>query len=317
MATNVVSTTDSKEDVTHAMGMYSKKTGEDQPAPAAEKPVVETPEASGASENAKIATEAHDADDSDDGESEETAEGAIDAKPKKKGGFQKRIDKLTKERTLASQERDYWKEQALKAGTKPADEAVKAVETKTASAKDAKPNPDDFQTVGDYYEAVAEWKFEQKEKAKEQASLVARAKTEQEKTVTTFQSKVKEFQKTATDLHEVLENVDHIVLGPALQDIFLTSDNGPELMYDLAKDPAEYERINKMSPLAAAREMGKREAKMSSAVSSQEVTETKTTKAPPPVKPITGKSASVSTKDPGDMTYQEYKEWHKKKFGNG
>ena len=204
----------------------------------------------------------------------------------------------------------------MKAGQKPADKPVEKVEAKTEAVKDGRPDPDKFSTVGEYYEAVAEWKFDQKQQALEKSRQVEKAKTEQQSAVSKFQDRVKEFSKTATDMQDVLEAVDHIPVSPAMQDIFVNSENGHELMYELAKDPEEYERINKLSPLAAAREIGKREAKLSAASKSGETTiETKTTKAPPPVKPVSGKSTSASTKDPGDMNFQEYKAWYEKQYG--
>ena len=304
----VVSTTDSKEDVSKAKAMYSKKTVETKPAPVEDKTDKgEKAEASEALEKEIVEPEEIEADDVDETEDQENKQ---NDKPKKKGGFQKRIDKLTKERTLASQERDYWRELALKNGQKPI-EKVEPVETK-AKQTEGRPDPDNFKNQAEYVEALADWKFDQKQAKAEQSRKLEQAKAEQEKTTTTFQAKTKEFQKTNPDFLEVLEAVDHIPLTPALQDIFLTSENGHELMYDLAKNPEEYERISKLSPTAIYREMGKREAKMSQP--SKEVIEPKTTKAPAPVKPV-GKSATVSTKDPGEMSYQEYKAWHAKQYG--
>lgn len=311
---HIVSTTDTKEDVTKAMGMFSKKSPveETKPAPAAEKVVDEKPADSGPVEKLESKPVETDEDDSD---AEETTDTEDPGKQKKKGGFQKRIDKLTKQKSLAEQERDHWKEQAMKAGTKPAEEQAKPVETKAETpSKNGKPDPNKFDTVGDYMEALSDWKYEERTKAAEQAKKLAETKTEQEKTVAKFQEKIKEFQKTATDMQEVLEAVDHIPLSPALQDVFLQSENGHQLMYELAKEPEEYERISKLPASAQYREMGKREARLSMN-SSAEVVAPKTTKAPPPVKPISGKGTVVSTKDPGDMSYQEYKEWHKKTGG--
>jgi hypothetical protein len=310
----VVSTTDSKEDVARAQGMYSKKAKvEEKSAPEAKEPEAKQVEASEAPKDDIEASPKIEEDDVD--ETEETEEFRDAEKPKKKGGFQKRIDKLTKSKTLAEQERDYWKEQALKSSNqKSADSDRNIVEAKADAAKDAKPDPERFNSQQEYIEALTDWKIEQKAKAAEMAQKVEAAKAQQEKTVSGFRERVKEFQKTATDLPEVLEAVDHIPLSPALQEIFIESERGHELMYTLAKNPAEYERIAKLPPLAAAKEMGKLEAKLASKSSDAEP-EAKTTKAPPPIKPVTRANA-VSTKDPGEMSYQEYKAWHKKQFGN-
>jgi len=310
----VVSTTDSKEDVARAQGMYSKKSKvEEKSAPEPKPAEAKAPEASETPEK-DIETSAKIEDDDVD-ETEESEESRDAEKPKKKGGFQKRIDKLTKSKTAAEQERDYWRELALKnSGQKPADSDRPVIDAKSEAPKDAKPDPEKFNSQADYLEALADWKYEQRTKAVEMAKKVEAAKIQHEKTVRGFQERVKEFKKTATDLPEVLEAVDHIPLSPALQNIFIESERGHELMYDLAKDPAEYERIAKLPPEQAGMEMGKRASRLASKSSDAEP-ETKTTKAPPPIKPVTRANA-VSTKDPGEMSYQDYKAWHKKQFGS-
>ena len=35
----------------------------------------------------------------------------------------------------------------------------------------------------------------------------------------------------------------------AIQDIILNSENGPALMYELAKNKSDYERINRLNPI--------------------------------------------------------------------
>ena len=85
-------------------------------------------------------------------------------------------------------------------------------------------------------------------------------------------------------------------------------------MYQLAKNREEYERICKLSPLAAAREMGRFEAKLQS---SEAPTQAKTTtKAPPPLKPVNAK-ASASVKDPDSLPYREWKAWREQQMKKG
>lgn len=310
MAIEIVSTTDSKEDVSHAKAMYSKKPVEEKSEKVVEKSTDKTAEASDALGKEISEPEEIEGDDVD--ETEDDKEDSI-AKPKKKGGFQKRIDKLTKERESFKREADLWKEQAMKAGQKPAEEPKK-LEAKVEVSKEGKPDPDKFNTLGEYYEALADWKYDQRQKQSDKAKHVETVKSAYENKVKSFQDKSKEFVKTAPDFFDTLAEVDHIPLNPALEDLLLRSKNGHELLYDLVKEPEEYERISKLDPTDVAYEMGLRGAKFVKAPSSVETIETKTTKAPPPVKPI-GKSTTVSTKDPGEMTMPEYKEWYKRNFG--
>jgi hypothetical protein len=314
-STEIVSTTDSKEDVAKAMAMYSKDKKETKSAPQPEQvEAKEHVEASEALENEVTDAEKLESDDVDETEDQTKDETDV-AKPKKKGGFQKRIDKITKEREAARLEarllqEELIRERAAKKATEPKTEAV---DTKKATTSDGRPDPEQYKTAAEYFEALTDWKVEQNEKAKEFKRKAEMAKQEQEKTLAGFREKTKEFKKSTTDFDEVLAAVDHIPLTPVMQDLIINSDNGHQILYELAKDPDVYEQVMKLSPIMAAKEMGRREARLA-VKSSDEPTETKTTKAPPPIKPVT-KSTAVSTKNPGEMSYQEYLDWHKKTGG--
>jgi hypothetical protein len=99
------------------------------------------------------------------GDSNEPAEGEVKAK----GGFQRRIDKLTREKADAARETEYWRQQALR--TSP-------VETKVETQKvEAKPKEDDFQTHSEYVEALTDYKVNEKVKALKAEQNEERAKT--------------------------------------------------------------------------------------------------------------------------------------------
>jgi hypothetical protein len=95
-------------------------------------------------------------------------------------------------------------------------------------------------------------------------------------------------------------------MSVAVQELLVQSENGPELMYELAKNREAFERINKLTPLAAARELGKFEAQFKKA-NSNEKPEKKITKAPPPIAPV-GKRATAVKKDiyDKDLSFADY-----------
>ena len=104
-------------------------------------------------------------------------------------------------------------------------------------------------------------------------------------------------------LDEVAVEVPHYV-----SELFITSEHGPALMYELAKNTKELERISKLSPIQAALEIGKLEAKItSSSKSAAPSVEKKATKAPAPIDPVGGKGGSVkkSLSDP-NLSQAEY-----------
>jgi preprotein translocase subunit SecA len=82
-------------------------------------------------------------------------------------------------------------------------------------------------------------------------------------------------------------NIDEKMRASTLTDAILTSDRGPEVAYHLAKNPALAERLNRLSPIAAAREIGRIEAAL-------EKSSPGTTRKPPPA-PANTTNTSIFT----------------------
>jgi hypothetical protein len=241
-------------------------------------------------------------------------------KPKKRGGFQRRIDKLNARVSERERELEYWKQLALKEKQGAGESKTEKVETQSV-ATEGKPIPDQFETHQEYVEALTEWKTEQKLKEREQRLEKSKLEAEQEKVFKSHSERVKSFAEKTEDFAEVLSDVDDIPVSPTVQQIIITSENGPELMYELAKNREEYARICQLSPLAAAREMGRLESKLIKSSEESKVETKKLTSAPKPLQPV-GKSSSASISksidDPG-LSFSEYvrirREQQKRKRG--
>lgn len=242
----------------------------------------------------------YESDDETDDSENDSEEIKDDENPKKKkGGFKKRIERFQKQLSVKDQEIEFLKQQMSKG--KPSDE----VAAKPQVDNSEKPTPDKFETHEEYIDALTDWKIESKEKLKEQKAKESEAKSEYQKQVESYQSKVSEIKKTHNDFDEVMEDVDDIIVSPSVQQIILDSDLGPALAYELAKNKGEFERINKLNPLTAAKEIGKIEARLSNQSESKK--EIKTTKAPPPVSPIASRGSAIkkSITDP-DLSQSDY-----------
>ena len=220
------------------------------------------------------------------GEQQEPQDG--EAKPK--GGFQKKIDRLTKERTLANEQAEYWKAQALKTT------AVEAPKPQN----EAKPSENDYQTHTDFVEALADWKYDQRRKSDLAAERAASFKTESDKALQDFASKEREFRSKTSDYDEVMEDAMSISATDAV--IAEVVQSGPELKYYLAKNPAEVERLNKLGPIALAREVGKIEARFTTSPSEKTAT---VTKAPAPITPV-GRASSTSRSSADATSYADF-----------
>lgn len=279
---------------------------EKQSAPAEADASVEQNESSSESETGETQDSGDQSGESEAAESDDTQ--AKDQpetdKPRKKNGFQKRIDKLNARVTASEQEKEYWKREAMKVATAPKPEAKV---DQTSAAAPGKPHIDSYDSHAEYVEALTDWKTEQKLNERDQKQAKSQLETEQTNALKTHTSRVESFKGEHDDFDEMMENLADVPNSPALQSIIVSSDNGPALLYELAKNPEEAKRIAMLSPLAAAREMGRIEARLSApAKTTKEAS--KITKAPRPMEPVGkgGKGAiSKSIFDPS-LSQREY-----------
>lgn len=182
-----------------------------------------------------------------------------------------------------------------------------------ASEKDSKePKAEDFKTVGEYAEALAEYKVEKKfaerdakreQEAREQAMQVAQA---------AHMKRIEAAAKEIPDYAEVVADSD-IDLPPHMAVYIAESSMGPKIGYHLAKHPEDFDRISKLSPIRAIAELGKLEDRLEKPAKAKEPdAEEKPaiSRAPSPITPLEGKSAP-SQKDPAKMTIQELREYER------
>lgn len=262
-------------------------------------------EANEESNQESLAQEEEQGDESEVTETTDEAEGDAgkktdvdESKPKKKSGVQRLKEKIS----AKDQEIEFWKRQALEsAGGKKTDHPK--VDKPDVSSE--KPKADNFETYDAYLEAMADWKVEQKEKASEQKRRESEVKTQHQRQESAFIERVNSFIEKHDDWDDVMEEIDDIPIPLALQAEFRTSENGPELMYELAKNRAELERIAKLPADHIPRALGRFEASLEKKAGA---TEAKTTKAPAPLSPVkAGSAAGVkkSITDPG-LSFSEY-----------
>lgn len=227
-------------------------------------------------------------------------------KPKKQGGFQRRIGKLTAEKSEARREAEYWKRVALEKQAAGEPKPEPKVDT-TPAASEGKPNPDNYDTHAEYVEAVVEWKAEQKLRERDQMLEKNKLQAEHERLRTAHMERVKSFSEKTEDFAEVIESVDNIPVSPTVAELIVSSENGPALMYALAKNPEEYERINSLSPLAAAREIGRIETRIQASAQESKPEPKKLTKAPKPIDPVGGSKSTVAKSiDDPELSFSEY-----------
>lgn len=212
-------------------------------------------------------------------------------------------------RTAAAEDR-------AKAAEARLDLALKAraeSEAKPKAADTPRPKRETFDNPDAYDEALVTWAADNAARRTEatleakrveearKADETRRTEEQQKKTterVSSWQEKRSAFMKDHPDFEDVAES-DDVKISPAMTEILLEADNGPELAYALGKDPELSAKIASLPPAKAALEMGKL------AVSVEAAKKPKVSKTPPPAKPI-GSRANAGPKSPDEMSMDEY-----------
>lgn len=209
---------------------------------------------------------------------------------------QKRIGKLAKKLSEKENEVNYWREQA---NNKPAsvEQAAPVVEAT------GKPKLADFDNVEDYSEAVADWKWEQKE-----AQRVAQ--TAQRTKIDSYNSRVEQFKQNAPDFSIAVTEIENqIKQDPNMVEFIIESEFGPNIAYHLANNESEIARIVALSPVRRIAALSKIETEMAQRSAKPKSTAGNTsTKAP--ASRVTTNTGSVANSESIDKD-QSFAAWQK------
>lgn len=229
-----------------------------------------------------------------------------DAEPKKsKGGFQRRIDELTRQREEERRE----KERLLSLVERLSDNG-RPKPQETQPQVSSEPKREDFDDYEAWLEAKATYvavkaldaRLQQQEAKREQETK----QSEQQKQVAAWNAKLAEARSKLPDFDDV--TAADVPITPSMSSAIMDSDKGAEVAYYLAKNPAEAARIAALSPIGQVREIGKLEDR----VSAKPV---KPSSAPDPIKPVGARSSGgdpLSDKLPMDQWAKNFeKEFYK------
>jgi hypothetical protein len=272
--------------------------------------VTETPAAT-TPEKENVKTESESA--TDNLESEEGE------KPKSDGGWQRRVDKLTKKfnasesARIAAEAKLAERAPAESVKDKPIEPGARPEPKSTDLGTDGKPKYADYD---DFLRDVRKWDKEQlllevDNRGKQQTEKQEQAK--QEKFVTdSFQNKAKAAEGVHADFKDVVFGEDSpvtegkIVAGSLIDGFILDPDNeGLEVLYHLCKNPAEIERISELSPQKQIRELGKIEDAILADRKSEDSPPPKKAALPAPIKPVHS-GTSKSTVKLAEMSMEDY-----------
>lgn len=237
----------------------------------------------------------------DNGEKEGDEPLAAEERPKKKSGTQRLKEKVAR----LSQELEALKTQGFQSQRKE-----EPKETLDTDSKE--PLEENFETHKDYVKALAKWTYEQEKAQDQKRTLEVKERESYQAQIKAHNDRVAKFKETNPEYDDVvadfIEEHGDMRFSVGLEQALLESDLSPQVLLDLAQNPDELIRINSLSPIAAAREVGKIEARIASRDASKKVEAKTITKAPPPPNPISGtadSSAKKSIFDP-DLPFEEY-----------
>jgi phenylpyruvate tautomerase PptA (4-oxalocrotonate tautomerase family) len=149
------------------------------------------------------------------------------------------------------------------------------------------------------------------------AAAEKRLKTQQEQESQTrrksaFAERETKFAKDIVDYHEVTRDPT-LPITPVIAEAIEESEEGPALAYWLGKNRSIVEKLSQLSPLMAARELGRIEERLVAERKAAKAAKPAVSAAPPPAPKIEAVDPQV-TKDPSQMTDAEFAKWRRRQI---
>jgi hypothetical protein len=246
-------------------------------------------------------------------EVEQEQETTEEPKPKVKGGgFQRRIDKLAKEKAIAE-------EKAADLERRLRDvEAKVPKEAKPAKSTTDEPQEADYTDFTKYLKDHVRWEVRQE--LKEQAETAEREELE-ERAKETWESHSERLEAAKAKYEDFDEVVDvptpwtmtnpspiERAAAEAFRIAVIEDDNGPEILYHLGQNAEEFAKLGEMTPAQVVKAVARLSDKIGTPKAEKETPKPKlVSKAPAPIKPVSGGATknSIPLSEIDDM--REYK----------
>lgn len=215
-----------------------------------------------------------------------------ETQPKKKGGFQKSIDRLTREKYELQQQIE-----ELRKGPGP-----------QAAKPEAEPKVEDFKTIAEYEDAKIAYKVDQRIKAREIEETRKAQEDHVKSVLAEHNRRIAEAIEVHPDYEEVRDALGNTEIQAAAYFAIPEQPNSAEVVYYLGKNPDVVEELNRMSPTAAAARIGRISAMLERP---QSPTTKPVSRISAPLRTVGGSAVPVAT-TPDKMSYREYDAWWKK-----
>jgi hypothetical protein len=219
--------------------------------------------------------------------SQESGEEAPPKQPSGKEKLNKRFSELT---------RTIYEERARREAVEQELSELRArAQSAQPSGGNSAPKLEDFKDYEEYAEAKARWVAAEEIQRATQVHAQRTAKDRAAQIAVEIRSR---WDSGEAEAREKFEDYDEVMADPgvkfseAVSISLLDSEVGPQLAYYLKSNPEEARKLAGLSPVAAARAVGKLELKLSNAPAPKP-----TTSAPPPPKPVTASAPTDGLSD--------------------
>ena len=212
---------------------------------------------------------------------------------------QKKFDKLTFEKHEARREAEYWRNQANQQQQPP-------------EPAPAQQQPEPLRTLEDFEYNESQYQAYLFQTSQNNAVEAARrvlkeeqAQSEQSRKFSEFQSKENEFSKDKSDYFDVTRSLPNF--SQVMVEVTEDMDTGVDIRYHLGKNPDVADKIARMSPLAAARELGKIDAKLEYAKEQKGKTVSSAPAPPPKIDAVTpSMKVDIASKEGDKLSTDEW-----------
>lgn len=218
---------------------------------------------------------------------------------------EKRLRREARKREEIQRERDYWKGAHLeKSGAQPQPQQQPRPDAQGEQA----PKRDSFDTYEDYIRADAKWHAEQaaerrlnerEQKAREEAD-----RKKADETAAEFRKRMKESAKGLEDFEDVMAEATRDANQPVARlfgDAVDALENPGRVLYELAKNQDEAERIAALPLARQARELVLLEGKLA------QQPQQRRSSAPAPIEPVGGKGHASTDEITGNESPEEFR----------
>ncbi len=236
-------------------------------------------------------------------------------KPKAKGGFQARIDRLIKQQASTEERASAAEKRAAELEAKLSGNGT----ARTEPAVEGEPQRDQFTSDAEYFRALTKWEVKQELKAERENEQKAAFQEQMKEASSAYNQRMIALEEADPEVKELMKQsiiIPKVIEGPMVFEM----ENGPDVAVFLARNPEICEELMGMKPSRAVAEVWNISEKLAAGETEEDEEQRERIeaeeaakadkeskrKAPAPIRPVSGGS-SRSTIPLDKASFADYK----------